>query len=151
MERLHQVANHLNPNRLANKKPETLSVVDNRTGISCYFFILIQIGKSYELTLKQGSLPGGELGKILDETQQPLRLYDPGYMNVINCVSFVLQKNSTFQTSRICYIDGDAGILEYRGYPIEQLAEKSTFLEVAFLIVYGELPTKADFKIWQRK
>jgi len=127
MQRLCQVANHLNPNNLANKKPETLSVLDNRTG------------KNYELTLKQGSLPGSELAKILDESQQPLRLYDPGYMNVINC------------TSRISYIDGDKGILEYRGYPIEQLAEKSTFLEVAFLLVYGELPTKNDFKIWQRK
>lgn len=55
------------------------------------------------------------------------------------------------QTSKISFIDGDKGILTYRGYPIEQLAEKSTFLEVAFLLVYGELPTAADFQKWQRK
>lgn len=127
MERIALVSRHINPNSLANKKPETLSITDNRTG------------KSYELALKQGSLPGGELAKIVDEHQEPLRVYDPGYMNVINC------------TSKICYIDGDKGILEYRGYPIEQLAEKSTFLEVAFLCIYGELPTKADFKVWQNK
>jgi citrate synthase len=127
MERLQQIAGHLTGNQLSSKKPETLSVTDNRTG------------KTYELALKQGSLNGNELAKIIDEQQQTMKLYDPGYVNVVNC------------TSRICYIDGDTGILEYRGYPIEQLAEKSTFLEVAFLLIYGELPTKADFKVWQKK
>ncbi len=58
-----------------------------------------------------------------------LRTYDPGYMNTITC------------TSKISYIDGDKGILEYRGYPIEVLAEKCTFLEVSFLLLFGELPT----------
>ena len=57
-------------------------------------------------------------------------MYDPGYMNTI-C-----------NTSKICYIDGDQGILEYRGIPIEQLAENSSFLEVAFLLIHGDLPTK---------
>jgi len=60
-------------------------------------------------------------------------------MNTISC------------TSRISFIDGDKGILEYRGYPIEQLAEKSNFLEVAFLLVYGELPTKDQFSTWKSK
>ena len=55
------------------------------------------------------------------------------------------------KTSKISYIDGDKGILTYRGYPIEELAEKSTFLEVAFLLIYGELPTAQDFDIWQKK
>jgi len=57
-------------------------------------------------------------------------------MNTINC------------TSKISFIDGDKGILEYRGIPIEQLAEKSTFLEVAFLLIYGELPTKNQYNYW---
>jgi len=63
--------------------------------------------------------------KITSEDKEPLRIYDPGYMNTI-C-----------STSRISFIDGDKGVLEYRGYPIEQLAEKSNFLEVSFLLIYG--------------
>lgn len=55
------------------------------------------------------------------------------------------------QTSKISYIDGDKGILEYRGYPIEELAEKSSFLEVAFLLIYGELPSKTEYKYWKNK
>ena len=58
------------------------------------------------------------------------RSFDPAYMNTVNCVS------------RISYIDGDKGILEYRGIPIQQLAEKSTMIEVAFLLIYGELPSQ---------
>ena len=76
---------------------------------------------------------------IKDATGKFIRSYDPGYMNTINC------------TSKISFIDGDKGILEYRGYPIEQLAEKSNFLEVAFLLIYGELPTLRQFKDWERK
>ena len=66
-----------------------------------------------------------DFGRITDENKAPLRIYDPGYMNTI-C-----------STSKISYIDGDKGVLEYRGYPIEQLAENSTFLEVAFLLIHG--------------
>ena len=80
-----------------------------------------------------------DLAKIADDPENPLRYYDPGYMNTINC------------TSKICYIDGDKGILEYRGYPIEVLAEKSNFLEVAFLLIYGELPSKPQFDKWSKK
>lgn len=71
-----------------------------------------------------------DFARITDENKEPLRIYDPGYMNTI-C-----------STSKISYIDGDKGVLEYRGYPIEQLAENSTFLEVAFLLIHGELPSK---------
>jgi len=71
-----------------------------------------------------------DIGKLQDEHKEPVRVYDPGYLNTI-C-----------NTSSICYIDGDQGVLEYRGYPIEQLAEHSTFLEVAFLLIFGELPSK---------
>lgn len=59
--------------------------------------------------------------------------------------------NTICNTSRICYIDGDKGVLEYRGIPIEQLAEHSTFLEVAFLLIYGELPTKIQLKTFEDK
>ena len=59
--------------------------------------------------------------------------------------------NTICNTSKICYIDGDEGVLEYRGYPIEQLAEKSTFLEVAFLLIYGELPAKNQLAHFSEK
>ncbi len=68
-----------------------------------------------------------------------LRSFDPAYMNTVCCIS------------KISYIDGDNGILEYRGYPIEQLAEKATFLEVAFLLVYGELPTPNQLESFTKK
>lgn len=67
------------------------------------------------------------------------RSYDPGYMN------------TACARSKICYIDGDKGKLTYRGYPIEQLAEKSTFLEVAFLLINGELPSKKQLDEWTHK
>jgi len=67
------------------------------------------------------------------------RIFDPGF------------QNTAVVKSAICFIDGDAGILEYRGYPIEELAEKSSFLEVAYLLIYGELPTKEQYKDWKEK
>jgi citrate synthase len=88
------------------------------------------IGKKYELKVTDGAINATDLGKIKDENGEVTRSYDPAYMNTVSCIS------------RISYIDGDKGILEYRGYPIEQLAEKSNFLEVAFLTIYGELPTQ---------
>jgi citrate synthase len=85
--------------------------------------------------------------KIVDDTGSLVRSYDPGYMNTINCVISL----NHYQTSSISYIDGDLGVLEYRGYPIEQLAEKSSYLEVAFLLIYGELPTKSQLEKWTKK
>mmetsp|Transcript_62878 Transcript_62878/g.73164 ORF Transcript_62878/g.73164 Transcript_62878/m.73164 type:complete len:480 (-) Transcript_62878:173-1612(-) len=126
MERLTVINNHLSKNETGNKI-DTLSVTDNRTG------------KKYELPIKHDYINANDIGKISGPDGEVLRSYDPGYMNTIAC------------TSRISYIDGDKGILTYRGYPIEQLAEKSTFLEVAFLLIYGELPTAQDFEIWQKK
>lgn len=99
------------------EKKDSLSVHDNRTG------------KKYELKVTDGAISATDLGKIKDAQGEVTRSYDPAYMNTVSCIS------------RISYIDGDKGILEYRGYPIEQLAEKSNFLECAFLIIYGELPT----------
>jgi len=91
---------------------ETLTVTDNRSG------------KTIELKIKDKTI------RALDLKELGLKTYDPGYGGTICC------------TSKISFIDGDKGILRYRGYPIEQLAEKSTFPEVAFLLTHGELPTK---------
>ncbi len=97
----------------------TLSVTDNRTG------------KTYEFPIESGSIRTMDLRQIkLNEKDFGLMGYDPAFLNTANC------------KSAITYIDGDAGILEYRGYPIEQLAEKSTFIEVAYLLIHGELPSK---------
>jgi len=79
------------------------------------------------------------LSKLKSDNGTVLRYYDPGYMNTISC------------TSKISYIDGDQGILEYRGYPIEQLAEHSTYLEVAFLVIFGELPSATQLANWENK
>jgi citrate synthase len=74
--------------------------------------------------------PGLDVGKLLEETGYVT--YDPGFVNTASC------------TSAVTYIDGDAGILRYRGYPIEQLAQSSSFLEVSYLLIYGELPTATE-------
>src|SRR5436309_311821 len=72
----------------------------------------------------------------IDDDDFGLMTYDPAYMNTASC------------RSSITFIDGDAGILEYRGYPIEQLAEQSTYLEVAYLLVHGDLPSKQQLEEW---
>ena len=101
---------------------DALKITDNRTG------------KTYQVSVKGSKdcdfVSAKDFTKISSESKEPLRIYDPGYMNTI-C-----------STSKICYIDGDKGVLEYRGIPIQQLAEKSSFLEVAFLLIHGELPDK---------
>jgi citrate synthase len=98
---------------------ETLTVTDNRTG------------KQYTLSITNGTIRANDLRQIkTDPNDFGVMSYDPAFMNTASCIS------------RITYIDGDAGILRYRGYPIEQLAEKSTFLEVAYLLLFGELPSK---------
>jgi len=100
---------------------ETLSITDNRTG------------KSYEIPIQDGCVKTADLRQIkANEQDFGLMGYDPAFLNTANC------------KSAITFIDGDKGILEYRGYPIEQLAEKSNFLEVAYLIMNGELPTKKE-------
>src|SRR3989442_11289445 len=96
---------------------ETLTVTDNRTG------------KTYEIPIEHDAIRATELARIRARTDGPgLLSYDPAFMNTASC------------KSRITFIDGDRGILLYRGYPIEQLAERSTFLETAYLLVKGELP-----------
>ena len=82
--------------------------------------------------VRNGAIKATDLFQIKISEDEGLVSYDPGFMNTASC------------QSKITYIDGDKGILRYRGYPIEQLAEKSTYLETAYLILYGELPTKAQ-------
>jgi citrate synthase len=104
---------------------ETLTITDNRTG------------KTYEVPIEDGTIRATELRKIkTDEEDFGVMTYDPAYMNTASC------------RSAITFIDGDKGILEYRGYPIEQLAEKSSYLEVAYLLIHGELPTQAQLDEW---
>jgi citrate synthase len=104
---------------------ETLTVTDNRTG------------KQYEIPIEDGTIRATELRKIkVDEDDFGLMSYDPAYMATASC------------RSAITFIDGDKGILEYRGYPIEQLAERSSYLEVAYLLVHGALPTRAQLDEW---
>lgn len=100
-----------------------LSVVDQRTGTS------------YELPIEKGAIRAADLRQIKYDPDNPgLMSYDPAFLNTAAC------------QSAITFIDGDKGILCYRGYPIEQLAEKCTFLEVAYLILHGELPTETQLK-----
>lgn len=106
----------------------SLSLTDNRTG------------KSYEIPIEDGAVRALDLRQIkVDDKDFGLMTYDPGYGNTAAC------------KSRITFVDGDAGILEYRGYPIEQLAEHSNFLEVGYLLVHGELPTADQMSNWVEK
>ena len=103
---------------------DTLTIIDNRTG------------KKYDIPVSNGAIKATDLFQIKISEDEGLVSYDPGFMNTASC------------QSKITFIDGDKGILRYRGYPIEQLAEKSTYLETAYLILYGELPTKAQLDEW---
>ncbi len=107
---------------------DSLTVTDNRTG------------KQYEIPIKDGAISAPELRKIKTSSDDfGLMSYDPAFMNTASC------------RSRITFIDGDRGILRYRGYPIEQLAEKRSFLEVAYLLLFGELPGAAQLVSWQEQ
>jgi citrate synthase len=110
----------------AGQQPEqTLTVTDNRTG------------NSYELPIEDGTVRGTDLRQVkVDAEDFGLMVYDPAYMNTASC------------RSSITYIDGDAGILQHRGYPIEQLCEHSSYVEVAYLIINGALPTKTQLEDW---
>ena len=104
---------------------DTLSVTDNRTG------------QAYEVPIEDGAIRATALRKIkVAEDDFGLMSYDPAFLNTASC------------RSAVTYIDGDQGILRYRGYPIEQLAEKSTYLETAYLLLFGELPTSAELDRW---
>jgi citrate synthase len=103
----------------------TLSVTDNRTG------------RSYEIEITDGTVRSTDFRQIkVDDDDFGLMTYDPAYMNTASC------------RSEITYLDGENGVLEYRGYPIEQLAEHSSYLEVAYLLINGELPTTQQLDEW---
>ncbi|MFM7963542.1 MAG: citrate/2-methylcitrate synthase, partial [Actinomycetota bacterium] len=99
---------------------ETITIIDDRTG------------KQVTVPIEGGVFPSSALRQL----DPKLRVYDPAFLSTAAC------------KSAITYLDGDAGILRYRGYPIEQLAEKSTFLEVAYLLLNGELPTETQLEKW---
>jgi citrate synthase len=103
---------------------DSLSIRDNRTG------------RDYEIAITDGTIRATDLSQIAAEGEPGLTTYDPGFVNTASC------------RSSVTFIDGEQGILEYRGYPIEQLAEHSTFLEVAYLLLHGELPTQAQLDEW---
>ncbi|MCB9129193.1 MAG: citrate synthase [Ardenticatenales bacterium] len=106
----------------------TVTLTDNRTD------------RSYELPIEHDTITAMNLRQIkVNDDDFGMMAYDPGY------------KNTASVKSTITYIDGDKGILEYRGYPIEQLAEQSTFLEVAYLLLYGELPTADELTKWEER
>jgi citrate synthase len=105
--------------------PDSLSVTDNRTG------------KTYELPIEDGTVRAMDLRQIkVDEDEFGMLAYDPAFTNTASC------------RSAVTYIDGAAGILEHRGYSIEQLCERSTFLETAYLLIFGELPTGPQLDRW---
>jgi citrate synthase len=106
---------------------ETLTITDNRTG------------KQYEVPIHDGTIKATDLRQIKVKSDEfGMMTYDPAFMNTAAC------------KSRITYIDGDKGVLLYRGYPIEQLAEQSDFLETAYLILFGELPTAKQDDEWTK-
>ncbi len=105
--------------------PDNLTIKDNRTG------------KEYALPITNGTIKAMELRQIkVAEGDFGMLSYDPAFMNTASC------------RSKITFIDGDKGILRYRGYPIDQLAEKCSYLEVAYLVIHGELPTKSQLEDW---
>ncbi len=104
---------------------DTLTIIDNRTG------------RKYEIPITHDTIRALDLRKIkVQDSDFGMMSYDPAFTNTASCIS------------RITFIDGDKGILEYRGYPIEELADKSSYLETAYLILYGELPTRAQLDDW---
>jgi citrate synthase len=110
-----------------SRMADTLTITDNRTG------------RQYEIPIQDGTIRAMDLRQIkVVPDEFGMMTYDPAFMNTAAC------------RSRITYIDGDKGVLLYRGYPIEQLAERSDFLETAFLILFGELPTEAEHQQWTR-
>ncbi|HEY7121313.1 MAG TPA: citrate/2-methylcitrate synthase, partial [Solirubrobacterales bacterium] len=102
---------------------DTLAVTDNRTG------------ENYEIEISDGTIKTMDLRQIkVSDDDFGLMGYDPAFTNTASC------------RSAITYIDGEAGILQHRGIPIEQLCEQSTYLEVAYLLIFGELPTPAQLE-----
>jgi citrate synthase len=106
-------------------EPSTLTVTDNRTN------------RTYTLPIEDGTVRAMDFRQIRTNDEDfGIMMYDPAFMNTASC------------RSSITFIDGERGVLEYRGYPIEVLAEHSTFLEVAYLLIFGDLPNETELKNW---
>src|SRR5712692_310051 len=104
---------------------ETLTITDNRTG------------RRYQVPIRDGAIAAADLQKITsDGSGSGLLSYDPAFLNTASC------------RSAITFIDGERSILRYRGYPVEELAERSSFLEVAYLLIHGELPDPTQHRVW---
>jgi citrate synthase len=104
---------------------DTLTITDNRTN------------QTYTLPIEKGTVRAMDLRQVKSCPEDfGLMTYDPAFMNTASC------------QSSITFIDGERGILEYRGYPIEVLAEHCTFLEIAYLLLFGDLPTETELKNW---
>ncbi len=113
----------LSPAMKGSNVPDTITITDDRTG------------KTVTVPITDGVFPSS----ALRELDPNLYMYDPAFLSTAAC------------KSSITYLDGDAGILRYRGYPIEQLAEQSNYLEVAYLLVHGDLPTKSEYEKWHHE
>ncbi len=110
---------------MSPEKNDSLTVTDNRTG------------STYEVPITDGTVRAMDFRQMkVNEDDFGLMTYDPAFTNTASC------------RSEVTYLDGEAGVLEYRGYPIDQLAEKSTYVEVAYLLVHGELPTQPQLDKW---
>ena len=104
---------------------DTLTITDNRTG------------KTYEVPVEHDTIKAMDLRQIkVEDDDFGLMTYDPGFGNTASC------------KSRVTFIDGEKGILNYRGYPIEEIAEHGSYLETAYLLLRGELPTKTEYDAW---
>jgi citrate synthase len=124
-ERLTDKAQATQDGRSGTEEENSLSVTDNRTG------------KTYDVEIKDGTVRAMDLRQIkVSDDDFGLMTYDPGFSNTASC------------RSAITYIDGENGVLEHRGIPIEQLAENSSFLEVSYLLIYGHLPTEDQLNDW---
>ncbi|MDP7259773.1 MAG: citrate/2-methylcitrate synthase, partial [Anaerolineales bacterium] len=107
---------------------DTLTITDNRTG------------RTYEIAVQNDTIRALDLRQIkVHDDDFGMMSYDPAYTNTASC------------SSQITFVDGDKGVLRYRGYPIEQLAEQSSFLEVAYLLIYGDLPDTAQLEHWEER
>ena len=120
-----QPATHTPKSEALTASRDTFTITDNRTG------------KQYEIPITNGAIRALDLRQIkVDPREFGMMSYDPAFNNTASCISHVT------------YIDGDVGILRYRGYPIEELAEKSTYLETAYLLLFAELPNASQLKDW---
>jgi citrate synthase len=127
-EQADNTQSNIQSNALGNTPSDTLTVTDNRTG------------RTYEIPISDGAVRASAFRMIKNGPDDfGLMTYDPAFTNTASC------------RSAITFIDGEAGILRYRGYPIQDLAERSSFLEVSYLLLAGELPAARELETWEEE